>query len=357
MPIKKNYVVEKSNVLNEMRLCKMNLQEVRFLGIYLSQINARDPKTRIVKFTLDDFKAIMGLGRLNIENIENNTKKLLQKIVTLRNPITGGYSQFQLFKEIKVDKNVHGEWYVEIDAHDMALPFFFEFKKDNPYFTYKIANTLPLKSTNRIRMYELLKQHQKQGEYTYSLQDLREYLCISEKKYPRFSDFKVNVLEVAKRELALRTDICFDYRLIKKGRGGEVIAICFTIKRNDNFKDQITLNEFIDLQKDFTDDKVFAEEESKVFSCQANPKYEDENLGFLAEACDNAFSESQMQEIFFLVNRAIPYNKNRTKTEQERYTYLAEKYTYAKNRSTSKKKDALFNYFKKILEADTKKYE
>jgi len=54
--IKKNYLILKRNVLNEIRSNNMTLQELRFFSIYLSKINKDKPaETRVVRFPLDDF--------------------------------------------------------------------------------------------------------------------------------------------------------------------------------------------------------------------------------------------------------------------------------------------------------------
>ena len=160
MAIKKHNLIEKRNVLNEVRQNNMTLQEIRFFSIYLSKINARDSSTRVVKFPLEDFQKIMEFGRLNIRQLENTTDSLLQKIVKVRSE-DGGYTAFQLFKRCKVFKDETEQWYIEIDAHDDALPLMFEFKKE--YFTYELWNALRLKSSNQLRMYEILKQYEKVG--------------------------------------------------------------------------------------------------------------------------------------------------------------------------------------------------
>ena len=120
MTIKKNNLVEKQNILNEIRSKNMTLQELRFFSIYLSKINARDISTRKVIFPLEDFQKIMEFGRLNINQLKNTTDSLLCKIVHLPTE-RGGYTSFQLFKECSVDQDEYGNWFVEIDAHDKAL--------------------------------------------------------------------------------------------------------------------------------------------------------------------------------------------------------------------------------------------
>ena len=127
----KTAIVEKQNVLNELRSNNMSLQELRFFSIYLSKINPWDISTRAVRFPLSDFQHIMGFGRLNIRQLKSCTDSLLCKIVHIPDE-KGGYTAFQLFKRCKVSQDDNDEWYVEIDAHDEALPLMFEFK--NRYF-------------------------------------------------------------------------------------------------------------------------------------------------------------------------------------------------------------------------------
>ena len=52
-------LVEKRNVLNQIRRNNMTLQELCLFSIYLSKINARDISTRIVKFSLKNLCKIM----------------------------------------------------------------------------------------------------------------------------------------------------------------------------------------------------------------------------------------------------------------------------------------------------------
>ena len=127
MALKGTELIEKKNVLNELRSNNMTLQELRFFSIYLSKINARDKSTRVVRFPLSDFQRIMELGRMNIKHIKQTTDSLLMNVVHLPDE-RGGYTSFQLFKECAVSQDDYGEWYVEIDSHDKALPLMFDFK-------------------------------------------------------------------------------------------------------------------------------------------------------------------------------------------------------------------------------------
>lgn len=295
MAIKGKELVEKRNILNEVRKNSMSLQELRFFSIYLSKINARDPSTRKVTFPLTDFQKIMELGRMNIKHLQATTNSLLGKVVNIKLP-NGGYDAFQLFKRCKVYKNEFEQWFIDIDAHDDALPLMFEFKKE--YFTYELWNALKLKSGNQLRMYELLKQYEKAGERKITLQDLRELLGIGADEYPRWERFRVRVLESCQQALLENTDIKFTYEPIKSGR--KITGVHFYISKNTDYVDQLTLDEFIDMQKPVEADY----EEINIDDVLERDLEEREEIcaGFI----DEIFNEFTLEQLRELKDLALP---------------------------------------------------
>ena len=354
MLIENNYLVEKRNVLNEVRSNSMTLQELRFFSIYLARINARDISTRIVRFPIAEFQRIMELGRINVDYLMNVTKALLRQIVSVPNEEKEGYTQFQLFKKCRVDKNEKDEWYVEIDAHDDALPLMFEFK--DKYFTYKLWNIFRLKSTNHIRMYELLKQYESLGERTLSLDALKEMLGFNKSEYPRFDNFRVRVLDGCQEALSNYTDITFKYEPIRKrGRGRQVTAIKFIIVHNQKYADAVLLDDYLDAPGP-RDDEIDNIPDTKI-----TKQYKSERLAFLAEACNKEFTESEMQVIQNLLTANIPYEKsehfiigNRFKYETELYDFLKLNYDNLNLQAEKRKIKSRFGYLKKMLEPEAK---
>lgn len=87
-----------------------------------------------------------------------------------------------------------------------------------PYFSYELQYFIKLKSSNQVRLYEILKQWEKRGTFDISIAALRELLDIKPKEYPLFSDFRRDVLEVCKKAINELTDITFSYELKRTGR-------------------------------------------------------------------------------------------------------------------------------------------
>lgn len=331
--IKKTHLVQKRNVLNELRANNMTLQELRFFSIYLSKINAKKIETRLVRFSIDDFKAIMDLGRINIDYLKQVTNRLLGKVVNISKE-NEGYTGFQLFKECTVDQDKNGEWYIEIDAHDKALPLMFEFR--DRYFSYQLWNALRLRSANQLRMYEILKQYEKIGSRVISVEELKSFLGIDPKEYTRYQNFKTRVLDPCQQALSENTDISFTYAPHgKKGPGGKILFLKFIIEKNENYIDQLTLFEFIEEQK--------LEQEENL------SPYE-ERLRFLAQACMNEFTETEIGVLLDEMKKILPFMASMD--DLQCHDYLSDKYHELAMRAEKTKIHNRFGYLRQLILAD-----
>ena len=337
--IKKNYLVKKKNALNEMRAKGMELQELRFLSIYLSKINKDDINTRLVRFSLKDFESIMEIEHLELAHIKRVADTLLKQIIHV--PVERedgciiGFTAFQLFKKCTVITDEPTGGYVEIDAQDEALPLLFAYK--NKYFTYPLWNALRVKSTNQLRMYEILKQYEKIGKRILSLEELRNQLGIDDNEYPRYNNFKQWILDPCQDALIKQTDIKFTYEPYgKKGVGGKVLALKFTIQKNDGYTDKETVTEQIDLYSDPPDDSDLSDFDQKML--------------FLADACDNEFSIAEISVLYGLMLQCLPNDAIRLDTKC--YDYLLGKYRYMKMYNEKKSIKNRFKYIESIIGKD-----
>jgi len=319
----------------------MTLQELRFFSIYLSKIHKNKPEeTRVVRFPMADFQSIMDLGRIDIGYMKSVTNSLLCKVVNVPDE-RGGYTGFQLFKECTVSSDDNGEWYVEIDAHDKALPLMFEFK--NKYFSYQLWNALRLRSSNQLRMYEILKQYETVGERILSLDDLRSLVGIGKDEYPRFGDFKTYVLNVCQKALAEHTDVKFTYEPYgKKGKGGKVLSLKFTIEKNKDYIDQLTLDMFIEYNSQSSDDVSDADEEEKT-------PYQ-ERIEFFMEACGGEFTFDEVVVLQDKMRDSI--SKAHYLDQIYCYHYINNRYKYMELQNKQRKISKRFGYMKSLMDKE-----
>ena len=339
-------IVQKQNILNEIRSNNFTLQELRFFSIYLSKINPYDKSTRTVTFKLTDFQKIMDFKRLNIEQLKAATDSLLTKLVHIPKE-SGGYTTFQLFKECTIDKDIGGEWYVSIDAHDKSLPLMFDFK--DRYFKYELWNALRLKSANQIRMYEILKQYETIGKREIKVDDLRELLGIAPNEYPRWDRFKDRVIDSCQQALKQFTDICYTYERGKTGTGGKWITIIFYISKNIEYDGQMTMLE-LDLQNYIDLDALKEPKPEKTI--EPDPELGD--LGFYSSACGDEFTTAQMESIIQIVNQ-IQLPQHEYGASIAKYHFLLEHYSRFKAITENTDIRNRYSYFYAIIKAERDK--
>ena len=323
-------IVQKRNVLNELRKNSMSLQELRFFSIYLSKINSRDISTRIVRFPLKDFKRIMDFQTLNLTQLRESFVRLLQQVVSVPNENGRGFSSFQLFKRCKLLQDEFDQWYVEIDAHDDALPLMFDFK--NKYFAYQLWNALRLRSSNQIRLYEILKQYETIGNREIAVTELREMLGIAPNEYPRWDRFRDRVLDSCQQALAENTDITFTYEKGKSGKGGKWLTIIFHIQKNKKHVEPLGLEDFIDQIPNI---------ETEVMEGK------DDIISQLCQVCNYDFTREDIQSAYIFAKTFVHAKTIKPYFEQ----------TYLKLLEIEKKKkiSSRFRYFYQIICNDADK--
>lgn len=307
MAIKNNYIIEKSNVLSEMRDANMSLQELRFFSIYLAKINARDISTRRVRFPLSDFQKIMGFGRLNIKQLQTSTNRLLCKVINIPNS-DGGYTGFTIFKRVCVFKNNEEKWCVEIDASDDALPLLFNLKSN--YFKYELWNALRLKSVNQLRIYEMLKRYEKVAVFEIKVSELRERLYIKQNQYLALKDFKKYVLDSCQQALEENTDICYTYECGKRGNHGKWLTIIFRISKNTKYKNPLQLEDFIKIQPE--NEMLLEQGEQKQEEITHSVKPKNKRQPYVKGLMDEDLTQEEIEILCDLLSYKVQKESERT---------------------------------------------
>lgn len=356
--------IEKSNVLNEVRNNRMTISQIRLFSIYLSKINPRDVETREVTFKLDEYAKVMQFKQVNTTRLVKTAEDLLGLTVKYFDK-TGEYSSdglvgfvmCQIFKRFKLYKNEDdGEWYVSIDCHDDVLRLMFDLQKY--YFTYELWNALQLTSPNQQRMYEILKQYEKVGERIVTIRDLRDWLGIEPKEYPRWDNFKTRVLDASQEALARYTDIKFTWEVTgKRGKGGKINALKFTIEKNYDYERQYTIDDYLIEQKtDYEDEPeefVRPHGEDGIDTTAYEQQYI-ERIKYFMEACDGEFTFTEVVELDKKLSDII--EPAGWSDEDYCYHHLEERYQYMTQQSDMRKIPNRLDYMKTITEQTVMPY-
>ena len=222
--MKKNNLVVKSNELNQFTFYKSTIQLKMFSKVILEI--RKDKNKKIYRIFINDFFSDFKGSKENYSYLKKSCQKMGQMINI---PKEKGFSLKALFYEINTDEKGYIDFEVNPNLKDYILDV------TSYFMTYYYDNIINLNSNYSFRIYELLKQYQNKtsldGWYKVEVEILRDILEIDKKLYPKYSNFKNKVLNVAQKELAEKTDICF--RLEEDKRGTRKIQVLiFHIKPN-----------------------------------------------------------------------------------------------------------------------------
>lgn len=223
-----NRLVKKSNSAISSRVKGYSLNQIKIMNLAISELTEHTTANDVLSFQAVDLLKAIGLGGNNHTELRKATLDMIRGIEIPR--ADGGFSQVPIFHEIEY----HIGGTVDIRFHEKVLPLLVQAKTE--YTKYYFQNIQRLKSTYSVKIYELCKQYQntKQGYRDLTIDELKIYLDIPLKKYPRFSNFKQKILNVAVPEINEKTDIKLDIESIKKGRSVTGIRFYITLKNKEH---------------------------------------------------------------------------------------------------------------------------
>ena len=234
-------IVSKSNKLNEMRLltlpATMGKAELKIANAIYSKVAPDDEEFKDYVLSIPELAELAGLEKDRLyRNIKRITANLIGSVITIEKPNSRSYLQASVFCTARYEEEDECV-YFKI-APDL-IPYLLRLKDAGCGFTqYYLEQTTSLQSKHSLRLYELLRQFLplkkvKEGVTSgfrrIAVSDLREYLGVQD-KYPKFAIFRRDVLEPAQRELAEKTDLCFEFTPERTRR--TITSLNFTIRVN-----------------------------------------------------------------------------------------------------------------------------
>ena len=206
-----SYFVVKDNALIQRARYSMTLQQQKMLLYMISKIKPNEPESKEYTISIRDYCRCCGIDYNNGGNyayIKETLKNIADKSMWLCLP-SGTETLLRWLDRVRINKQSGNITYT---FHEDMLPFLLNLQ--DRYTQYCFQDILPMKSTYSIRIYELLRSYfNLRKPITFSLDELRHKLNCE--KYPRFSNFKQKVLDVAVEEINEHTDLFVEYKLEK----------------------------------------------------------------------------------------------------------------------------------------------
>lgn len=197
--------------------------EQKLIRLLASMITKDDVDLKEYQFSATDLSKTLNVHKRNIyRELDSVTDKLMARFIKMKSDDTNEFDKFHLIKTAKLRNGIL-TLKIDEDMKDFYL-------KLNWYTKYQLKNIMQFKSTYSFRLYELLKQYEGIGSRLITIENLRIGLDIEKEQYPKYSNLKQKVINVAQNEINSKTDIAFDFEETKTGR--KVTSIRFYIKTN-----------------------------------------------------------------------------------------------------------------------------
>ncbi len=209
----RSLTVVKSNEMIRQGRFDLSLVEQRIVLYIVSKIKPGDTEFRTVSMSIREFCAVTGIEyQQNLSQLKDNIKALADKSIWFQRPGTKTKTLIRWIEKPELEEDTDT---VRIRLDSDLMPYLLQLKSN--FTEYELLNILALRSKYSVRLYELLKSYLHIGHYEITIEQLRDYLRITD-GYEETKYFNRDVVAPAVSEINEYTDIEIEYQYMKKGR-------------------------------------------------------------------------------------------------------------------------------------------
>ena len=276
-------MIRKSNTLISGKF-KTSILENKIMAIALTRIEIKDgcPVARLYPGEIKQL-----LGKNTDTNIYKKLKRTAKLMTGHQIVIEDSKGNFSIFTMVNNADYVDKQFIITFNKN--MTPFVHQLK--NNFTTYEVATLMKIEKAHSYRLYELLKKeiyrsdpNINNGVVTkeYGLSELKctiglantdeagvqraiadgkswdeiYYNVVNDKSFEVWYEFRRQVLDVAQKELAEKSDIVFEYEPLKYGSGAKVRRIRFYIAKNEPSKTKPEMDRMVDLIHTMNEEQV-----------------------------------------------------------------------------------------------------
>jgi len=200
---------------------EMSEAEKNLLYMVVANVRKDDPPTKMYQVSVKEMAEVTGQTELKFETYKQATRKLMTRVFETALP-NGNLLQATFVASAEYKK---GTGIIEIELSQKVRPFYVDLNQR--YTKVQLVAAISLNSAYAKRVYELLCMYKNMKDKTFrrDLVDLKTMLNIIEPKsgkdkYPVWTQFKRDVLDIAAGEVNGHTDLTFTYKPIYGDRPG-----------------------------------------------------------------------------------------------------------------------------------------
>lgn len=226
--VKGDMVVKSNRLVEASYRMALREQQLVLYAICRSREEQRGlSATEPVTITAKEFGAKFGIDESNVyRELKDASDGLFERRIVIRDihPKTGKPRVVKT-RWISDAAYIDAAGMVEITFAPKVVPYIT--RLEGRFTMYLLTSVAQMTSAHAVRVYELLRQYLKVGSREFALVELKALLGVAG-EYKAIKDFKLNVLDVACKQINLHSDIRVKYDGRKTGRA--ITHIVFTIK-------------------------------------------------------------------------------------------------------------------------------
>lgn len=334
--------VQKSLPLFALWRSELTLAEFKILDTYLSRIDSHKPEKRAVMFEKGELEKILGVKRINNQDLETRLKHLMGNVIEIPDEsMKKGFRLVTLFEEAVAEQDDYGLWQVKLECTQKAMKYFFNIENLG-YLRYKLRCITSLTSRYTYIMFIYLEANRFRKSWDVPLDELKQILdCDKEETYKAFKRFNDLILKKVQKEMYEKTECRYSYEPVKKGRS--VVAVHFEVETLP----KASLEEVDENQMTLEQWQEEAVKEKELW--ESALRKENEECEFSAEQI-----EEIRQVLVTMPDSKLPEDTvtNMGDIKFRRYHYIAQQYAVLNRICTETKVNNRFKYFVKMLRKD-----
>lgn len=199
-------VVKQNDIVQKARY-RLDLLQQKTILYLISKINSvKDVEFQEITVNVKDLCEIMGINNhsgKNIKDIKEALQKLADKSLWVEmGDVDDTIVLMRWLSEVAIKR---GRGTVTVQFDKKMAPFLLQI--ENCFVKYQLVNVLPMKSQYSLRLYELIKSHNRQGKWEVTIEDLRKQLFIEPGQYTDWRNFSRRILATSVMEICNYTDL------------------------------------------------------------------------------------------------------------------------------------------------------
>lgn len=335
--LKETNIVQKSKPLFSLWKSDLTLSEFKILDTYLSRIDSHKPEQRSIIFEKGKLEELLGVKKINKQNLDNRLKHLQGTIVNIGDD--KHIDRITLFERAQGEIDEYGIWKVTLTCTPSAMKYIFNIE-DIGYLRYKIKSIINISSLYSYILFTYLEYNRFRKSWEEELDELKILINCNNELYNDFKYFNQRILKKCQQELQEKTELRYSYEPIKAGR--KVVKIKFTLETlSDIILDNKSVNTYevppqIPFDEQMNDDKVI-----------------EEYIVELRKIC-NEFSDEQIKLLYKLVSEFV--HQKGIIDYFDMTMYKLNFYNQQKEKNNEKPIKNKFGYVKKIIQSEYKEY-